>query len=66
MIAILAEVARESAGAGALIASLPLVSILTMIWLEAIPGTSHHGDRSSRNHAQKAKHPAISAKADQR
>ena len=28
-----------------------------------IPGTSHHDDLSIRNHAQNAKHPAISAAA---
>ncbi|ACG77860.1 conserved hypothetical protein [Phenylobacterium zucineum HLK1] len=33
IIAAVSEVARRSAGAGALIASLPLVSILGMIWL---------------------------------
>lgn len=26
-----------------------------------MPGTSHNGDRSNRNQAQKAKHPPISA-----
>ena len=33
IIAIVSEVAKRSPGAGALIASLPLVSILGMIWL---------------------------------
>lgn len=33
IIAIVSEVARRSPGIGALIASLPLVSILAMIWL---------------------------------
>jgi hypothetical protein len=33
IVAIVSEVARKSPGAGALIASLPLVSILGMIWL---------------------------------
>lgn len=33
IIAIVSEVARRSPGLGALIASLPLVSILAMIWL---------------------------------
>lgn len=33
IIAIISEVARKSPGAGALIASLPLVSILGMVWL---------------------------------
>jgi hypothetical protein len=28
-----------------------------------MPGTSHHGDLPSLSHAQKAKHPAISASA---
>ena len=33
IIAIVSEVARRSPGAGALIASLPLISVLGMIWL---------------------------------
>jgi hypothetical protein len=33
IIAVVSEVARRSAGLGALIVSLPLVSILAMIWL---------------------------------
>jgi hypothetical protein len=33
IVAIVSDVARKSPGAGALIASLPLVSILGMIWL---------------------------------
>jgi hypothetical protein len=33
LIAVISEVAKRSPGAGALIASLPLVSILGMIWL---------------------------------
>jgi hypothetical protein len=33
IVAIVSEVARKSPGAGALIASLPLISILGMIWL---------------------------------
>ena len=33
IVAIVSEVARRSPGAGALIASLPLISVLGMIWL---------------------------------
>lgn len=40
IVAIVSEVARRSPGAGAMIASLPLVSILGMIWLWRDTGDS--------------------------